>query len=139
VCFSKINSRGIGISPDKIIWLDKKKGKMKFQVFDFFIFAIRRFSHVNGYTDKFKVTGYTTYKVKNNSMEDSVKYYTTEYMNGEKRYDYAIINFVSDEGITETCQSKILGFVRYNITKGIPRPQLSGNEELSSTTSRDNW
>jgi hypothetical protein len=34
-------------------------------------------------------------------MEDSVKYYAIEYMNGKKRYDYAIINFVSDEGITE--------------------------------------
>ncbi len=71
-------------------------------------------------------------------MEDSVKYYATEYMNGGKRYDYAMTNFVSDEGITETCPSKILGFVRYNITKGIPTPQLLGNEELSSTTTRDN-
>jgi hypothetical protein len=87
---------------------------MKLQVSDLFVFAIRRFSHVNGYTDEFKVTGYTTYKVKDNSKEDSVKYYTTEYMNGGKRYDYAMINFVSDEGMTETCPSKILGFVRYN-------------------------
>ncbi len=71
-------------------------------------------------------------------MEDSVKYYATEYMNGGKRYDYAMINFVSDEGITETCPSKILGFVRYNITKGIPTPQFLGNEELLSTTTRDN-
>ncbi len=75
MCFSKTNSKGIGISPDKIIWLDKKKEKKKFQLSDLFIFAIRRFSHANGYTDKFKVTGYTTYKVKENSMEDSVKYY----------------------------------------------------------------
>jgi hypothetical protein len=59
--------------PGQIIWLDKKKEKMKFQVSDLFTFAIRRFSHVNGYTDEFKVTGYTTYKVKNNSMENSVK------------------------------------------------------------------
>jgi hypothetical protein len=59
-------------------------------------------------------------------------------MNGGKRNDYAMINFVSDEGITETCPSKILGFVRYNITKGIPTPQFSGNEELSSTTTLDN-
>jgi hypothetical protein len=106
-------------------------------VSDLFIFAIRRFSHVNEYADKFKVTGYTTYKVKNNSMEDSAKYYATEYMYGEKRFDYAMINFVSDEGITETCPSKILGFVRHNITKGIPTPQFLGNEELSSTTTRD--
>jgi hypothetical protein len=45
---------------------------------------------------------------------------------------------VSDEGMTETCPSKILGFVRYNITKGIPTPQFLDNEELSSTTARDN-
>ncbi len=52
-------------------------------------------------------------------MEDSVKYYATKYMNGGKRYDYAMINFVSDEGITETCPSKILGFVRYNISLSV--------------------
>ncbi len=59
-------------------------------------------------------------------------------MNGEKRYDYAMINFVSEEGVTNTCPAKILGFVRYNITKGIPTPQLSGNEKLSIDTIRDN-
>ncbi len=55
-----------------------------------------------------------------------------------KKYDYAMIIFVSDEGITETCPAKILGFVRYNITKGISMPQLSGNEELSSASIGDN-
>ena len=49
-----------------------------------------------------------------------------------------MINFVSDEGITETRPSKILGFVRYNIFKGIPTPQYSGNEELSSTSIGEN-
>jgi hypothetical protein len=91
--FSKVNNRGIGISKDKVCWHNKKREKMKFKVFDLFIFAIRRYSHVNGYTDQFKVTGYTTYKVKNNSMEDTITYYATEYMNGEKWYDYAMINF----------------------------------------------
>jgi hypothetical protein len=63
-------------------------------------------------------------------MEDSVKYYATEYM--------AMIDFVSGEGITETCPAKNLGFDRYNITTGIPTPQFSGNEELSLATLRDN-
>ncbi len=67
----------------------------------------------------------------NNSIDDTIKYYATEYMNGEKRYDYAMINFISDEGVTNTCPAKLLGFVRYNITKGISTPQFSGNEELS--------
>jgi len=35
-------------------------------------------------------------------MEDTIKYYATEYMNGEKRYDYAMINFDSDEGMAAT-------------------------------------
>jgi hypothetical protein len=80
----------------------------------------------------------TTYYAVNNSMDDTIKYYATEYMNGEKRYDFAMINFVSDEGMTATCPAKILGFVRYNITKGIPTPQFSGDEELSLHTIREN-
>jgi hypothetical protein len=49
-----------------------------------------------------------------------------------------MINFVSDEGMTATCPAKILGFVHYNITKDIPTPQFSGNEELSLDSIRDN-
>jgi hypothetical protein len=45
---------------------------------------------------------------------------------------------LSDEGITETCPSKKLRFVRYNITKGIPTTQFQGNGELSSTTTCHN-
>ncbi len=51
----------------------------------------------------------------------------------------ARIHEFQDEGVTNsTCPAKILGFVRYNITKGIPTPQFSGNEELSLDTIRDN-
>jgi hypothetical protein len=32
-------------------------------VLDNFIFAMRRHSHVHGFTDELKVTGYTTFKV----------------------------------------------------------------------------
>ena len=57
-------------------------------------------------------TGYTTYKTAVNiSMDDTIQYYATEYMDGEKRNDYAMINFVSDDGITATCPEKILWFV----------------------------
>jgi hypothetical protein len=42
---------------------------------------------VNGFTDEFKVTGYTTFKVYDNASDNSVKYYANEYMNGQKRYD----------------------------------------------------
>jgi hypothetical protein len=40
-----------------------------------------------------------------------VKYYANEYMNGQKRYDYAMIEFVSDERTIATCSAIILGFV----------------------------
>jgi hypothetical protein len=42
---------------------------MTFKVADLFLFAIRRFSHCHGYTDEFKVTGYTTLKENNTSSE----------------------------------------------------------------------
>ncbi len=58
---------------------------------------------MNGFTDEFKVTGYTTFKVYDNASDNSVKYYANEYMNSQKRYDYAKIEFVSDDGTIATC------------------------------------
>jgi hypothetical protein len=93
---------------------------------------------VNGFTDEFKVTGYTTFKVYDNAPGNSVKYYANEYMNCQKRYDYAMIEFVSDDGNIATCPARILGFVRYNITLGIPTPQFTGKEKLSLNTKQEN-
>ena len=93
---------------------------------------------MNGFTDEFKVTGYTTFKVYDNASDNSVKYYANEYMNGQKRYDYAMIEFVSDDGTIATCPAMILGFVRYNITLGIPTPQFTGEEELTLNTIQEN-
>ncbi len=61
--FCKTNNRGVGIGEDRVFWHDSKRGKKQLKVSDLFIFAIWRFSHVNGFTDEFKVTGYTTFKV----------------------------------------------------------------------------
>ncbi len=70
---------------------------MQLKVSDLFIFAIRRYSHVNGFTNEFEYTGYTTFKVYDDASDNSVKYYANEYMNSQKRYDYAMIEFVSDD------------------------------------------
>ncbi len=59
-------------------------------------------------------------------------------MNGEKRYDYATIEFVSDDGTIATCPAMVLGFVQYNITLGIPPPQFSDEEELLLSTIQEN-
>ncbi len=59
-------------------------------------------------------------------------------MNGPKRYDYAMIEFVSDDGNIATCPARILGCVRYNITLGIPTLQFTGEEELSLNTIQEN-
>jgi hypothetical protein len=126
---SKPNNRGIGIAEDKVTWHDKKKNKMNVSISDLFIFAIRRFGQAHGFNDEFKVTGYTTYINATDFSEESIKYYATEYMNGEKRYDYAMINFESDDGHTATCPAKILGFVRYNITAGVPSPNRLVTED----------
>jgi hypothetical protein len=59
-------------------------------------------------------------------------------MNGQKRYDYAMIEFVSDDGTGATCSAMILGFVRYHITLGIPILQFTGEEELTLNTIQKN-
>jgi hypothetical protein len=123
---------------DKVFWHDSKGEKMQSKVSDLFIFAIRIFSHVNGFTDEFKVTGYTSFKVYGNAFDNSMKYYANEYMNGQKRSDYAMIEFVSEGGTFVTCPAMILGFVGCNITLGIPTPQFRGEEELSLNTIQEN-
>jgi hypothetical protein len=35
----------------------------------------------------------------------------TEYMNGEEKYDYAMIDFLSDDGLSATCPAMILEFL----------------------------
>ncbi len=129
--FCKTNNRGVGIGEDKVLWHDSKGEKMQIKFSNLFIFAIQRYSHVNRFTDEFKVTGYTILKVYDNASDNSVKKYANEYMNAQKRYDYAIIEFVSDEDTIATCPAMILGFVPYNITLSIPTPQFTGEEELS--------
>ncbi len=109
--FCKTVNRGVGIGEDKVFWHDSKREKMQYKLSDLFIFTIQRYSHVNGFTDEFKVTGYTTFKVYDNASDNSVKYYANEYMNGQKGYDYAMIEFVSDDGTVATCPAMILGFV----------------------------
>jgi hypothetical protein len=46
---------------------------------------------VNGFTDEFKVTTYTTFKAYDKAFDNSVEYYANEYMNCQKRYEYAMI------------------------------------------------
>jgi hypothetical protein len=57
-------------------------------------------------------------------MDDTIKYYATEYMNGEKRYDYAMINFVSEEGVTHTCPANFLGLYVTTSQKVSPHPSF---------------
>jgi hypothetical protein len=49
-------------------------------------------------------------------------------MNCQKRYDYAMIEFESDDGTIATCPAMILGCAQYNITLDIPTPQFTGGE-----------
>jgi hypothetical protein len=55
-------------------------------------------------------------------------------MNGEKRYNYAMIDFLSDDDSSATCPAMILVFQQYNITLGIPTPHFSDKEGQSLHT-----
>jgi hypothetical protein len=64
--FCKTNNRGVGIGEDKVFWHDSKRKKMHLKVSNLFIY---------GFTDEFKVAGYTLFKVSDNASDNSVKYY----------------------------------------------------------------
>jgi hypothetical protein len=139
--FCKTNNRGVGIGEDKVFWHDSKREKKQLKISDLFIFAIRRYSHVNEFTEEFKVTRYTTFKVYDNASDNSVKYYANEYMNGQKRrYDYAMIEFVLDDRTIAICPAMILWFVQYNITLGIPTHQFTGKKlSLNTMQEKKTW
>ena len=50
-----------------------------------------------------EVTGYTSLRIIGRDTDEKVIYYATELMNGTKRYDYALIDFVGDDGSTQSC------------------------------------
>ena len=60
-----------------------------------------------------------------------VIYYASELKNGHKRYNYALVDFVDNDGTTKSCPALMLGFIRYDITLGIPTPQFIHKDELS--------
>ncbi len=57
---STTNRSGVGVLPDEVMWHCAKRECLKFGVSDLLTFAIQRHSHVNGYSDLYKVTGYTS-------------------------------------------------------------------------------
>jgi len=126
---STTNQSGVGDLPDKVMGHCAMRERLNCGVSDLLTFAVRRHSHINGYSDSFKVTGYTSLTIRD--TDKKVIYYATELKNGHKQYDYALIDFEGSDGITECCPSLILGFIRYDITLGIPTPQFIKEEELS--------
>ena len=56
---STTNKSGVGVSPDEVMWHCAKRERLKCGVSDLLKFALRRHSHINGYSDSYKVTGYT--------------------------------------------------------------------------------
>ncbi len=51
---------GVGVLPDEVMWHCDKRERLKCGVSDLLTFAIRRHSHINDYSDLYKVTGYTS-------------------------------------------------------------------------------
>jgi hypothetical protein len=138
--FCETNNRGVGIGEDKVFWHDSKKEKMQLKVSNLFIHFLLSRDTVMWMDLLMNLKSLDTQhsKVYDNSSDNSGKYYANEYMNGQKRYYYAMIKFVSDDGTIATCTAMILGFVWYNTTLGIPTPQFTGEEELSLNTIQEN-
>ncbi len=126
------NARGVKTENDMVTWADTKKNGVSFGISKLFILTLRQFSFGVGYCAGYSVTGFTTWNCGLQTESDQLTiYHATEYMNGKSCYDYAMISFVSDDGKTNTCPAKILGFVKYNVTRGIPTPHLCTDLGLS--------
>ena len=135
---SATNRSGVGVLPDEVTWHCAKRERLKCGVSDLLTFALRRHSHSNGYSESYKVTGYTSLTINCKTTAKRVIYYASELKNGQKRYDYALVDFVDNDGATQSCPALMLGFIRYDITLGIPTPQFIHEDELSLSDIQQN-
>ena len=127
--FSKMNGQSMGAV--NIHWRDVRKKAIRFGVSDLLKFCLQSFSSRNGYKDDFTVTGYTCLKIKENGSDQPVIYYACEYLRGEHRYDFAMVQFQDDDNTVRTCPAKIIGFIKYDETPGIPTPHFVNDDGQS--------
>jgi hypothetical protein len=135
---SPTNRSGVGVLPDEVTWHCAKRERLKCWVSDLLTFALRRHSHSNGYSESYKVTGYTSLTINCKTTAKRVIYYASELKNGQKWYDYALVDFVDNDGATQSCPALMLGFIEYDITLGIPTPQFVHEDELSLSDIQQN-
>jgi hypothetical protein len=128
---STTNRSEIGVLPDEVLWHCAKRERLKCGISNLLTFAIRRHSHSNGYLDLYKVTGYTSLTMNCKDTAQRVIYYASELKNGQKWYNYALVDFVDNYGTTKSCPALMLGFIRYDITLRIPTPQFIHKDKLS--------
>ncbi len=128
---STTNRSGVGVLPDEVTWHCAKRECLKCGVSDLLTFALRQHSHSNGYLDSYKVTGYTSLTMNCKNTAKRVIYYASELKNGQKQYNFALVDFVDNDGAMKSCPALMLGFIRYDITLGIPTPQFIHEDELS--------
>ena len=66
---STTNKSGVGVLPDEVMWHCAKGEHLKCGVSDLLTFVLRRHSHINGYSDLYKVTGYTSLTMNSRDTE----------------------------------------------------------------------
>jgi hypothetical protein len=72
----------------------------------------------------------------------SVIYYAMEHVSGSKRCDYAMFQFKNNDVSLVICPAKIINFVCYGTTPGIPTPHFvdsmgHGLQEICTMTQMD--
>ncbi len=60
---STTNKSGMGVFPDEVMWHCAKREHLHCGVSHLLKFALRRHSHINGYSDSYNVTGYTSLRI----------------------------------------------------------------------------
>ncbi len=60
---STTNKSGLCVFPDEVMWHCAKREHLRCGVSDLLKFTLRQHSHINGYSDSYKVTGYTLLKI----------------------------------------------------------------------------
>ena len=79
---STTNKSGVGVSSDEVTWHCAKRECLKSGVSDLSTFALKRHSHINGYSDSYKkITGYNLQTMNCRDTEKRVLFNASELKN----------------------------------------------------------
>ena len=123
ISFTACDSRGRG--DYSVVWHSDQRNKLKININDIVIHALKAFALTHKWMSPFVVHGFTSARVDVN-REQKVLFHANPYVYGGERYHFCMVNFIDNDNKEHTCPARIMAFVQFG-TKNFPSPDDATN------------